>query len=616
MNKIISRPTTEEHQARKAIMEVAYLCLSVFLFLIVILSGRANFASAASRVSFAVQVLIGVASLACFVLARRGHTMAGAYFLPYGVLLLTFALINSTGIGSVNALFFVTIVVIAGVTAGMRGVILFAALSVVSVVGLSLAQAQGLLANKTPVSVVTPAITIAHVVGDALVLVLLIRIFNQNLHRALASNQELRQLQTGLEQRIAERTRDLQIAADVSRQITRVLDLDVLLPKLVQKTRQGFNLYYVALYLHDQHTGKLTLEAGAGREGARMKSDEESLHISARPSVVAQAAREHKPEIINDTAQSAIYSFDPHLPDTRAEAAFPMLVSDELVGVLDLESETVGRFQESETQIFATLAEQIAIAVRNAQLYSRQEQVARELERTDLMKSRFLASMSHELRTPLNAIINFTQLIAMGVAGPVTDEQATMLNTSLSSSRHLLQLINDVLDISKIQAGKLSLYIEEDVNLNVEIKAAVDMAEPLLQKQDASRERPIRFIQDVDKDLPLTACDRRRLRQVLLNLLSNAIKFTEQGSITLSAKKRGDEFLFAVMDTGPGIPREMQARIFEPFVQATNDNKHAPGTGLGLPISRSLVQAHGGDLWMESALGEGTTFFFTLPFRQ
>ena len=395
MNKIISRPTTEEHQARKTIMEVAYLCLSVFLFLIVILSGRANFASAASRVSFAVQVLIGVASLACFVLARRGHTMAGAYFLPYGVLLLTFALINSTGIGSVNALFFVTIVVIAGVTAGMRGVILFAALSVVSVVGLSLAQAQGLLANKTPVSVVTPAITIAHVVGDALVLVLLIRIFNQNLHRALASNQELRQLQTGLEQRIAERTRDLQIAADVSRQITRVLDLDVLLPKLVQKTRQGFNLYYVALYLHDQHTGKLTLEAGAGREGARMKSDEESLHISARPSVVAQAAREHKPEIINDTAQSAIYSFDPHLPDTRAEAAFPMLVSDELVGVLDMESETVGRFQESETQIFATLAEQIAIAVRNAQLYSRQEQVARELERTDLMKSRFLASMSH-----------------------------------------------------------------------------------------------------------------------------------------------------------------------------------------------------------------------------
>ena len=232
------------------------------------------------------------------------------------------------------------------------------------------------------------------------------------------------------------------------------------------------------------------------------------------------------------------------------------------------------------------------------------------------MKSQFLASMSHELRTPLNSIINFTQLITMGVAGPLTDEQMTMLQTSLGSSRHLLQLINDVLDISKIQAGKLNLYIEENVNLNEEIKAVVDMAEPLLQKQNAALEVPIRFIQDIDKDLPLTACDRRRIRQVLLNLLSNAIKFTAQGSITLSVKTKEDEFVLAVMDTGPGIPQEMRARIFEPFVQVTDDIKHTQGTGLGLPISRSLVEAHGGKLWVESNLGEGTTFFFTLPFRQ
>jgi signal transduction histidine kinase len=290
-----------------------------------------------------------------------------------------------------------------------------------------------------------------------------------------------------------------------------------------------------------------------------------------------------------------------------------MLVSDELVGVLDLQSETVGRFQESEGQIFATLAEQIAIAVRNAQLYRQQEHAAQELERTDLMKSQFLASMSHELRTPLNAIINFTQLIAMGVAGPVTEDQVTMLNTSLNSSKHLLQLINDVLDISKIQAGKLSLYIEEDVNLDEEIQAVIDMAETLLQKHNASLEQPIQFIQDIDDNLPLTACDRRRIRKVLLNLLSNAIKFTEQGSITLSVKNRGAGSIFAVADTGPGIPQEMQARIFEPFIQSSDGIKHAQGTGLGLHISRSLVQAHGGDLWVESKIGEGTTIFFTLP---
>jgi len=425
----------------------------------------------------------------------------------------------------------------------------------------------------------------------------------------------LRDLITNLESKVEERTRDLAIASDVSRQITQVLDMDVLLPELVERTRQGFNLYYVALYLFDQQTAELTLQAGIGRGGSLIKLEAASFPISTRPSLVAQVARECKAEIINDTMQSSVFLPNPHLPDTRAEAAFPMFVSDVLVGVLDLQSELVGRFQESETQIFSTLAEQIAIAVRNAQLYRQQEHVAQELKRTDLMKSQFLASMSHELRTPLNAIINFTQLIAMGVAGPVTDEQVTMLNTSLSSSRHLLQLINDVLDISKIQAGKLGLYIEPDVNLNDEIQAVVDMAEPLLQKQNAMLEQPIRFIQDIDHDLPLTACDRRRIRQVLLNLLSNAIKFTGQGSITLSVKNKGEVFIFAVMDTGPGIPQDMQARIFEPFVQATDDIKHTQGTGLGLPISRSLVEAHGGELWVVSQIGEGTTFYFTLPIR-
>jgi signal transduction histidine kinase len=425
----------------------------------------------------------------------------------------------------------------------------------------------------------------------------------------------LRDLIHNLESKVKERTRDLQIAADVSRQITRVLDLELLLPELVEKTRQGFGLYYVSVFLYDPQREELTLEAGTGREGALLKSEAKSFHINARPSLVAQVAREREAEIINDTEESTIHSFNPHLPDTRAEAAFPMLVSDELVGVLDLQSETVGRFQEAEVRIFATLAEQIAIAVRNAQLYREQEYVAQELERTDLMKSQFLASMSHELRTPLNAIINFTQLIAMGVVGPVTEDQAVMLSTSLSSAKHLLQLINDVLDISKIQAGRLGLYIEENVNLNDEIRAVVDMAEPLLQKQNAGLEQPIQFIQDIDDTLPLVTCDRRRVRQVLLNLLSNAIKFTEEGSITLSAKTREQDCFFAVMDTGPGIPQDMQAQIFEPFVQATDGMKHAQGTGLGLPISRSLVQAHGGDLWVESKAGEGTTFFFTLPLR-
>jgi signal transduction histidine kinase len=289
----------------------------------------------------------------------------------------------------------------------------------------------------------------------------------------------------------------------------------------------------------------------------------------------------------------------------------------EEVGAGNLEATIDQTDLEGEIAVLAGSMTDMTARLRDlvSNLEAKVQERTRELERADLMKSQFLASMSHELRTPLNAIINFTQLLAMGVVGPVTEEQAAMLNTSLSSARHLLQLINDVLDMSKIQAGELSLYVEEEVNLGAEIQAAVDMAEPLLQKQNASSEEPIQFIQDVDDGLPPVACDRRRVRQVLLNLLSNAIKFTGQGSITLSVKKREGDCLFAVMDTGPGIPQEMQARIFEPFVQAADGLKHAQGTGLGLPISRSLVQAHGGELWLESTLGEGTTFFFTLPFR-
>ena len=185
MNRIFSKQMGEEHKARKTIMEVVYLSLFIFLFLILILSGTSNLASTTLRVSAVAQGLIGVAALISFIFSRRGYTMVGAYFLPYGILLLTFVLINVTGVGSINALFFVTIIVIAGVTAGIRGVVIFGALSIVSAIGLYFAQTHGLLANKSPVSFITPAITIAHILGDTFVLFFLIRIFNRNLHSAL-----------------------------------------------------------------------------------------------------------------------------------------------------------------------------------------------------------------------------------------------------------------------------------------------------------------------------------------------------------------------------------------------------------------------------------------------
>ncbi len=247
------------------------------------------------------------------------------------------------------------------------------------------------------------------------------------------------------------------------------------------------------------------------------------------------------------------------------------------------------------------------------QIFRRNYLLQRSLQHADQMKTQFLSSMSHELRTPLNAIINFTQLIAIGTAGPVTEDQASMLDASLNSSRHLLQLINDVLDVTKIQAGKLVLYVEEDINLNQEIKTVLDIAEPLLQKQNQLLEQSVQLIKDIDYNLPRISCDRRRVRQILLNLLSNAIKFTENGTIKLSVQIQKNKILFSVTDTGPGVPAPLQAQIFEPFVQTLDGAKHSQGTGLGLPISQNLVRAHGGDLWMKSYPGEGSAFFFTLP---
>ncbi len=201
-------------------------------------------------------------------------------------------------------------------------------------------------------------------------------------------------------------------------------------------------------------------------------------------------------------------------------------------------------------------------------------------EEANRIKSQFLASMSHELRTPLNAILNFTEMMALGLIGDVTDKQKEVLNKSLNSSKHLLSLINDVLDISKMQAGMLSLFIEEKINLNDELDTVSATVEPLFRSSRAQ------FVRDIDKDLPLISGDKRRIRQVLLNLVSNAAKFTEIGTVTLSAKRRSDSVLFAVLDTGPGIAKEEQAVIFQPLVQTDTGIRHANGTGLGLAITR------------------------------
>lgn len=267
-------------------------------------------------------------------------------------------------------------------------------------------------------------------------------------------------------------------------------------------------------------------------------------------------------------------------------------------------SEANAALRESEAKLEQRVLER---TTELAQAKTETEAALEKALEADQLKSQFLASMSHELRTPLNSILTFTELMQMGTFGDVNDEQVDYLGKTLHSGRHLLSLINDVLDITKIQAGMMKLFIEDDFNVKAEIDNVVAAAEQML------KDKPVQLFVDIDNDFPTMTCDKRRVRQILLNLTSNAVKFTEEGSITLSAKKRENDILFAIIDTGPGIAKDEHHLIFEPFVQTETGIKHAGGTGLGLPISRRMAQAHGGDLWVDSDAGEGAAFYFTLP---
>jgi signal transduction histidine kinase len=237
-------------------------------------------------------------------------------------------------------------------------------------------------------------------------------------------------------------------------------------------------------------------------------------------------------------------------------------------------------------------------------------EVAREqAERSDKVKSAFLASMSHELRTPLNSIINFTKFVGAGDLGPVNQQQEEMLDEVVKSGRHLLNLINDVLDMSKIEAGALNLFVEENVNLRAVLEQSLTISRSLLT------DKPVELRVNLDRDLPTIRADRQRLIQVFLNVLSNACKFTERGFIQVDAHQNQQMIEIAVRDTGPGIPLEDQTFVFEPFRQTNRGLRQGGGTGLGMPITKNLVEAHGGKFWLESEVGKGTTFHILLPVR-
>jgi signal transduction histidine kinase len=313
-----------------------------------------------------------------------------------------------------------------------------------------------------------------------------------------------------------------------------------------------------------------------------------------------------------------------HVPDVQADPEYteveqqrlggyrtvlgiPMLREGIPIGVLGLTRDDVRPFTNKQIELVQTFADQAAIAIENVRLFNEIQDKSRQLEEASQHKSQFLANMSHELRTPLNAILGYTELMADGAYGEPSEKMLGILKRLEANGRHLLGLINDVLDLSKIEAGQLVLelsdYCIQDIAQTVR-----STLEPL------AADKKLAFKVEMPSDLPPGHGDGRRLAQVLINLVGNAIKFTDAGEVAIKAEANNGSFHVSVCDTGPGISAADQAKLFQEFQQADNAiTKKKGGTGLGLAISKRIIEMHGGRIWVESQPGQGSTFAFTLP---
>jgi GAF domain-containing protein len=294
----------------------------------------------------------------------------------------------------------------------------------------------------------------------------------------------------------------------------------------------------------------------------------------------------------------------------RALLAVPLVREGHLLGGLTVIRKATGTFAPEVIELLRTFATQSALAIQNARLFREIADKSVQLEAASRHKSEFLANMSHELRTPLNAIIGFSEILAEKMFGDVNEKQTEYLQDILESGRHLLSLINDILDLSKIEAGRMELEVAE-----FDLSNAIDNA--LILVRERATRRGIRLASTIDERLGMIGGDERKVKQVLLNLLSNALKFTpEGGRIDVRAGVHDAVAEVSVTDTGVGIAPEDQEVVFEEFRQVGTADKKVEGTGLGLALSRKFIELHGGRIWVKSQVGMGSTFTFTIPMRR
>jgi GAF domain-containing protein len=409
---------------------------------------------------------------------------------------------------------------------------------------------------------------------------------------------------------LSQSVEELRALGEVSQAVNSTLDLQTVLSTIVAKAVQLSTTDAGAIYVFDEARQEFELRATHGMDEATIKAiQDQQIRIGER--TIARAAAERASVQIPDLLK------EPSSPlldiviraGYRAVLVVPLLRPGEIVGTLVVRRKEPGEFPKSTLDLLETFADQSVLAIQNARLFREIEEKGRELEVASKHKSQFLANMSHELRTPLNAILGYAELMLDSIYGEPSDKMRAVLERLQSNGRHLLGLINDVLDLSKIEAGQLTLSLG-DYSLSDIVHGVVSAVEPL------AGEKRLAFTAQVAPDLPSGHGDERRLSQVLLNLVGNAIKFTDKGEVAIRAFATNGAFTVAVCDTGPGIPVADQAKIFEEFQQADSSiTRKKGGTGLGLSIAKRIIEMHGGRIWVESEPGKGSTFYFTLPVR-
>ena len=456
----------------------------------------------------------------------------------------------------------------------------------------------GLFARRTEVRSFTPAqIKLLETFADqAVIAIENVRLFKE------------------LQERTGELTRsvgELRALGEVGQAVSSSLDLETVLTRIVSHAVQLSGTDGGAIYEYDEQSEEFLLRATDHME--------EELITALRNNppqlgdgVVGRAAASREPVEVPNILEERAYA--PRMRQLlerfgfRASLAVPLLREDRIVGGLVVRRKSTGEFRPEVIELLKTFATQSVLAIQNARLFREIEEKSQQIEAANRHKSEFLANMSHELRTPLNAIIGFSEVLQERLFGELNEKQAEYTDDILTSGRHLLSLINEILDLSKVEAGRMELE-----TATFDLPLAIDNARTFVRERATNH--GITLDVKVDERLGDIVGDERKIKQILLNLLSNAVKFTpEGGRITINARQTNGSVEISVTDTGIGIAEEDQPKVFEEFRQVGSDYAHkVEGTGLGLTLAKKFVELHGGKIWVESEVGKGSTFVFTLP---